>query len=121
VWLVIGDFRKLPVTSINPPTIAFIYREVLTESFTEAAATTADDPPTRFWIEPAFSSAIPTKVPDEFAALIASPELRGALRSDAARILLRLCRDIPLPRGPFVAAVARAARRRRDRVDPHDP
>ena len=94
------------------PIIASIYREVLTESFAETALSTADDPPARYWIEAAFSAAIPTKVPDEFAALTGSPALRDALHSDAAGVLVRVCEDISSPRSPFVAAVARAASRR---------
>lgn len=98
------------MVSITAPKIAAIYRQVLTELLTAAAASTATDPPTRYRIERAFDSEIPTTVPARFSALIGTPELRNALRVDAAEILERICEGLS-SRGPFVAAVALAARR----------
>jgi hypothetical protein len=38
--------------------------------------------------------------------------IAAAIALCAAQLLIRLCTDLPLPRGPFVAAVALAAQRK---------
>jgi hypothetical protein len=53
-------------------------------------------------------------VPAYLADKAASPTLPAELRADAARLLVRICLSLPLPRGAFVAAVAEAAAARRD-------
>jgi hypothetical protein len=100
------------MSSITAPAIAAVYREILNESLTAAAASTPNDPAARYRLERAFDSAIPTTVPSRLSALIGTSALRDALRADAAEILERICLDMSSSRGPFVAAVALAARRR---------
>jgi hypothetical protein len=60
-------------------------------------------------IEASFGAAIPSAVARQFEGQIESPTLRAALRSATAELLVRICTDVPLPRGQFVAAVAQAA------------
>ena len=92
--------------------IAAIYRQVLTESLASARAVTAPDADAQRVIERAFNAAIPVMVPRQLLGKIEGDALRVALTAEAAQLLIRLCTDLPLPRGPFVAAVALAARRK---------
>ena len=62
-------------------------------------------------IEQAFNAAIPVTVPLQYLGLN-DDAMRVALTAEAARLLVRLCTEMPLPRGPFVAAVAQAAQRK---------
>jgi hypothetical protein len=99
------------MSAVNSQTIAAIYRQVLTESLTAARTITAADTDAQQAIERAFNSAIPVMLPRELRQL--DPDaVRAALTADAARLLVQLCMEMPLPRSPFVEAVAQAARRR---------
>ena len=99
------------MSAVNSQTIAAIYRQVLTESLTAATTIAAVDNDARHAIERAFNSAIPVMLPRELRQLDRDA-VRAALTADAARLLVQLCMEMPLPRGPFVAAVAQAAQRK---------
>ena len=99
------------MSGIAPKAIQRIYRDVLIEALASARVSakvpvdTDDEAAIRQW----FLAIIPTAVPERFAGQIESPTLRATLRSEAATKLLQICQRMPLPRGPFVAAVAEAA------------
>lgn len=99
------------MSGVNSQRIATIYRQVLTESLTFAKTMTAGDADAQRVIEQAFNAAIPVTVPLQYLGLN-DDAMRVALTAEAARLLVRLCTEMPLPRGPFVAAVAQAAQRK---------
>jgi len=96
--------------NVNSLAIARLYRSVLDESLAAARTTVPGDLVTEMKISEAFSASIPTTVPSYLADKAASPSLPEELRADAARLLVRICLSLPLPRGAFVAAVAKAAK-----------
>ena len=98
--------------NVNSLAIARLYRGVLDESLAAARATVAIDAAAEAKIRDAFSASIPSTVPSYLADKTASPTLPAELRADAARLLFRICRSLPLPRGAFVMAVAGAAKAR---------
>jgi hypothetical protein len=88
--------------------IATIYRDVLTESLERARIAVTPDVAAQRKIEAAFRAAIPPVVPPRLTGQLEIPAVRAAFRSDAARLLVRLCNGMR-SRSPFVAAIAEAA------------
>jgi hypothetical protein len=100
------------MSGLDSQRIATIYRQVLTESLTSARTMTAGDADAQRVIEQAFNAAIPVTVPQRLPRKIEGEAMRVALTAEAARLLVRLCTEMPLPHSPFIAAVARAAQRK---------
>jgi hypothetical protein len=98
--------------NIGSLSIARIYRGLLDDSLAAASMTVAIDYRVLSVIRDGFSMGIPTTVPSYLADKSASPTLPGELRSDAARLLQRICSVLPLPHSPFVKAVVAAAQAR---------
>jgi hypothetical protein len=101
---------NLPINGVVMPTpLARIYRCVLDEALTLASASAGANTQAQAEIAHAFQLAIPTIEPARLGYDVGSATMSATLRSEAAKLLLRVCASSAMPRVAFIAAVAEAA------------